>query len=189
MRRAASEPPIGSPAAICTQAGTAAPVPAATAVPAPVQAPIPAPVFPSLPIPTPTVPYNPYVLPYDPGAFSHPQYQFMVGPYPHHPSFPLPTALNNRQHHSPEPEEMPTKYPLITDWLVKLDSGPRSDGQNFARFGECLNQNGYMRLYQLAEESRQDNGAKDLVELCPGMTLGLAKLLLKYAAKDCRDIH
>jgi len=78
---------------------------------------------------------------------------------------------------------MPTNYPLIIDWLKTLDSGSRADGQGFTQFGEGLRQNGYLRLYQLADE-----GPKELVELCPGMTIGLAKLILKYAAKDCQDI-
>jgi hypothetical protein len=72
--------------------------------------------------------------------------------------------------------------------LKELDSSKRSDGQNFAQFGECLRRNGYVRLYQLADEARRENGPKELVELSPGMTLGLAKLLLKYAAKDCQEI-
>ena len=53
---------------------------------------------------------------------------------------------------------------------------------------DCLHQNGYLHLCQLANEAQQVNGAKELAALCPGMTLGLAKLLLKYAAKDCQEI-
>jgi hypothetical protein len=50
-------------------------------------------------------------------------------------------------------------------------------------------QNGYTRLYQLAEEDKRETGASDLVGLCPGMSIGVAQLLLKYATKDCKKIR
>jgi len=96
--------------------------------------------------------------------------------------------FDGRRRYSPKPEETPTNYPLISNWLDELNSGSRSNGHNFAQFGEFLHQNGYTRLYQLADEFHRENGPKELMELCPGMTLGLAKLLLKYAAKDCQKI-
>jgi hypothetical protein len=143
--------------------------------------------------PVPTLPHNSYGIPphHHPHVFPHPQYPYFAGTYPHYglyPSFPLPTAPGGHIRYSPEPEETPTDYPLIADWLKRLDSGSRSDGQNFARFSECLHQNGYTRLNQLADESYRENGPRELRELCSGMTLGLAKLMLKYAAKDCQEI-
>ena len=190
-RRAASEPPIGSPSTIHTQADAPAVAPALAAAPI---AGAPSVLFPSVPVPSavPTVPQNPYgIPPYGPQTFLHPQYHYLANPYLHYgfyPPLPLPTALDSRRRYSPEPEETPTNYPLISDWLDELNSGSRSDGHNFAQFGGFLHQNGYTRLYQLADEFHRENGPKELMELCPGMTLGLAKLLLKYAAKDCQKI-
>jgi hypothetical protein len=107
----------------------------------------------------------------------------MYPPYP-----PQTTPLDSHLPYSHEPEEIPANYPLIIDWLKNVDAGPRSDGHNFLQFGESLLQNGYIRLFQLADEARRENGPKELAEMCPGMTLGLARLPLGYAAKDCRNI-
>jgi hypothetical protein len=192
-RRAASEPPIGSPVAVRTQVDPAVAAAAPPLAAPPVTTAPPA-MFPAVPMSAPvhTVPHNPYSIPpYNPHVFPHPQYPYSASTYPHYglyPSFPPPTALSGHVRYSLEPEDTPTNYPLIADWLKKLDSGSRSDGLDFAQFGEPLHQNGYTRLNQLADEYYREKGPRELTELCPGMTLGLAKLVLKYAANDCQEI-
>jgi hypothetical protein len=160
-----------------------------------------APAFAAIPAsmpPIPTVVPNSYTDPlYGHHPYLHLPYYYLTshylthpyyGMYPPHPS-PI-TPFHNQPPYIPEPKEMPARsYPLIVKWLKKLDCSSCSDGHNFGQFGDCLHQNGYSHLHQLADEAQQVNGAKELAVLCPGMTLGLAKLLLKYTAKDCRDIE
>jgi hypothetical protein len=85
-------------------------------------------------------------------------------------------------------------YPRTDDWLKTLDAGARgSDGQDWAQYSDILTANGYLRISQIASEGKSDHdegakGAKELVDICWGMTLGIAKLLIKYATIDCERI-
>jgi len=89
-----------------------------------------------------------------------------------------------------EIEKVPILYPRITDWLQKLDDSPQGDdGQQFVKYGLALEQNGYSHIFQIAEEDANGSGARDLVEMCKGMPLGIAKLLIKYAKADCQVIE
>lgn len=77
------------------------------------------------------------------------------------------------------PEEVPTIYPRIDEWLTELDSGERGvDQQGWAQYAVPLSTNGYTRIIQLV-----DDGPKDLAEMT-GMPIGIAKLLIKYAKAD-----
>lgn len=81
------------------------------------------------------------------------------------------------------PEEVPTIYPRINEWLTELDSGERgADEQGWAQYAAPLNKNGYMRIIQLL-----DDEAKDLAEMT-SMPVGMAKLLIKYAKADSDKI-
>ena len=94
------------------------------------------------------------------------------------------TLKRGRDHDIPSsdpfvPEEVPTIYPRIDEWLGELDSGERgADEQGWAQYAAPLNKNGYTRIIQLV-----DDVAKDLAEMT-GMPVGIAKLLIKYAKTD-----
>jgi len=87
-------------------------------------------------------------------------------------------------------DKVPTLYPHITDWLHSLDKGPQGhDQQNFAQYGPELSCNGYIHIFQLADEAGRETGAWNLVDICNGMTLGVARLLIKYAKVECGSIE
>lgn len=134
------------------------------------------------------------------------------GYYSHHPHFP-PYGPPPYQHTYPpynegarrtqreldipssdgfEPEDEPTLYPRTNEWLATLDAGARgSDGQNWQQYSSVLTTNGYIRVSQIASEGKSEEGAKgakELVDICWGMSLGTAKLLIKYATIDCERI-
>jgi hypothetical protein len=85
-------------------------------------------------------------------------------------------------------DDDPTIYPTTRTWLTDLDIGSRGvDGQYFAQFSDALEQNGYSQIIQIADEA--DSGAKKFASLFEGMSIGVAKLLIKYAVKDCEKIQ
>jgi hypothetical protein len=87
------------------------------------------------------------------------------------------------------PEENPTRYPRIQDWLVSLDMGERgADNQNWQQYADPLARNGFTRLIQIADEGRHDNSTASLTGICDGMPIGTAHLLVKYAIMDCSKI-
>ena len=94
------------------------------------------------------------------------------------------TLKRGRDHDIPSsdpfvPEEVPTIYPRIDEWLGELDSGERgADEQGWAQYAAPLNKNGYTCIIQLV-----DDVAKDLAEMT-GMPVGIAKLLIKYTKTD-----
>jgi hypothetical protein len=88
--------------------------------------------------------------------------------------------------HSFDTSDDPTIYPRTGDWVRNLDHGNRGiDGQNFSQYAELLEAAGYFRIDQIADESKHESGARDLTTVCQMMPLGIAKLLIKYAVKDC----
>jgi hypothetical protein len=91
-----------------------------------------------------------------------------------------------------EPEDEPTLYPRIDEWLTTLDAGAHgSDGQNWEQYSSVLTTNGYLWVSQIASEGKKEEGAKgakELVDICWGMSLRTAKLLIKYATIDCERI-
>jgi hypothetical protein len=83
----------------------------------------------------------------------------------------------------------PTIYPRTGDWVRSLDAGNRGvDGQNFTQYADLLEAAGYIRIDQIADEAKHDSGARDLTTVCETMPLGIAKLLIKYAMKDCETV-
>lgn len=89
---------------------------------------------------------------------------------------------------SDDDDESPTLFPKIDDWLLDLDSSERGeDGHGFAKFGAVLREHGFVRVVQLADLGGE--GEKTLLTICTGMTLGVAKLLMKYAKVDCKKVR
>lgn len=69
-----------------------------------------------------------------------------------------------------------------------MDAGDRGrDGQYWTQYWQALDDNGYIRIIQLADDGRTAGGAKELAELC-GMPVGIAKLLIRYATVDAEKI-
>ena len=91
-----------------------------------------------------------------------------------------------------EPEDEPTLYPQTDEWLTTLDAGTQgSDGQNWQQYSSVLTPNRYIRVSQIASEGKNKGGtkgAKELADICWGMSLGTAKLLIKYATIACERI-
>ena len=144
------------------------------------------------------VPSNP---PTNPGYPQAPFSGYPPYPYSGFPGIPYPltprifhraTSLGNDPTHSElaEADQIPSLYPRITHWLQELDMGPcGADAQNFRQYGPSLEANGYSRISQIADEGKTESGACDLIGICKGLKLGVAKLLIKYAKADCEDIE
>ncbi|KAJ7503209.1 hypothetical protein B0H11DRAFT_2273927 [Mycena galericulata] len=134
----------------------------------------------------PLPPPAPYPYPYHPPA----------GPYPHayHPPPPLPPSIPAAPNPPPkllnadadsDDDEAPTLFPKIEEWLLDLDTSERGeDGHGFGKFGKVLRDQGFARVVQIP-----DLNEKDLMAMCEGMSIGVAKLLIKYAKADCRKIR
>lgn len=77
---------------------------------------------------------------------------------------------------------------MIRTWLSDLDECERGiDGYNFAQYAAVLDQHGYRRLHQLADESHSEEAILRFSNICE-MPIGVMKLILKYARKDCERI-
>jgi hypothetical protein len=133
-------------------------------------------------------PLPPY-LPYGHPTYGHFQgLQPPLSPRFYHSQATTSAAIPNDQ--GQDPAKNPSIYPLTAAWLQELDLGPRGlDNRNFAQFADTLVSNGYSHVFQIAEEAKHEGGAWDLAHVCHGMSLGVAKLLIKYAAKDCEAIR
>ncbi|KAJ7156741.1 hypothetical protein C8R46DRAFT_1226260 [Mycena filopes] len=137
---------------------------------------------------------NPSAPPPGPHPYS---YYAPTGPYPP-PYYPPPPAAPPAPIAAPkspaktaddsDDNESPTLFPKLDDWLLELDtSGRGEDGHGFSKFGAPLRAQGFSRVVQLTDLGA--DGEKTLQEICVRMTLGVAKLLLKYARQDCKKIH
>ncbi|KAJ7161100.1 hypothetical protein C8R46DRAFT_1223421 [Mycena filopes] len=131
-----------------------------------------------------TDPYHPYTHFYHPPPYYAPPPQ---APAPPAATVPQPSTLNKGASLDSQ-DEPPTVYPKVDDWLLDLDNSERgADGQNFYAYAPALLRNGYTRIIQIAEEG--DDGVQVLREICSDMTIGTAKLILRYAKKDCKEIR
>ncbi|KAJ7138027.1 hypothetical protein C8R44DRAFT_340389 [Mycena epipterygia] len=124
-----------------------------------------------------------------------------TGPYPQPyyppppPLPPIPTASPKSSAKPSKPsvdsdddDESPTLFPKIDDWLLDLDSSERGeDGHGFVKFGAVLRDHGFVCVVQLVDLGGE--GEKMLLTICTGMTLGVAKLLMKYAKVDCKKVR
>ena len=62
--------------------------------------------------------------------------------------------------------------PIQQDWLQELDHGPLGqDGHQFAQHANALLNNGYIRIYQLADEGLT---VAEMLTHCPGLLEGTA---------------
>ncbi|KAJ7027037.1 hypothetical protein C8F04DRAFT_1189986 [Mycena alexandri] len=92
------------------------------------------------------------------------------GPYPHTfytplppPPPPAPAAVPKSNADSDDEDESPTLFPKIEDWLLDLDTSERGeDGHGFRTSSTGI---------------------------CEGMSVGVAKLVMKYAKLDCKKIR
>ncbi|KAJ7924674.1 hypothetical protein B0H13DRAFT_2315189 [Mycena leptocephala] len=120
------------------------------------------------------------------------------GPYPHayYPpapaAHPVPAAQNPPKPSNPDADldddESPTLFPKIDDWLLDLDTSERGeDGHGFSKFGAMLRNEGFARVVQILDLGAE--GEKELMKICEGMTIGVARLMIKYAKVDCRKIR
>ncbi|KAJ7811183.1 hypothetical protein B0H13DRAFT_1926877 [Mycena leptocephala] len=134
-------------------------------------------------------PYYPYYPPLPGAHLAGPYPPYYVPPPPAHaPTSAPPLAKQVPQASLRHDGDVPTLYPKIDDWLLELDTGERGeDGHNFSAFGARLRGEGYMRVFQLADEG--DKGVDTLQRICPDMKLGTAKVLMKYARIDCKIIR
>ncbi|KAJ7204818.1 hypothetical protein GGX14DRAFT_646425 [Mycena pura] len=137
-------------------------------------------------------------LPPPPAPYPYPYYP-PPGPYPHvyqpqpaPPAFPAdvvnpPPSVSNADPDSDD-DESPTLFPKIDDWLLELDTSDRGeDGHGFHKFGHALRNEGFARLVQILDLGAE--GEKELMKICDGMSIGVAKLMMKYAKADCKKIR
>ncbi|KAF8177774.1 hypothetical protein K438DRAFT_2181194 [Mycena galopus ATCC 62051] len=131
--------------------------------------------------------------------YPYPFYPPPNAPYP--PYYPLPLAPAPAPAPAPTPAPALDAAPVLTpmpvlvlpssglrkglDWLLDLDTGKRGeDGHHFSAFGPTLHQNDFVCLIQLCNEE-----ADTVLKICPSMSLGVAKILLKYGKKDCANVR
>ncbi|KAF7343438.1 hypothetical protein MVEN_01776500 [Mycena venus] len=140
--------------------------------------------------PPPPPPPFPYYYP--PGPYPHAYYPPPPAPPTHLPDpAPAPPATNLKKTISIDSsdDDDPTLFPTIKDWLLELDTSERGqDGHHFSQYGDSLRTNGFARVVQLADEGEKE-GATLLREMCPEMSVGVARLLMRYAVKDCEKIR
>jgi hypothetical protein len=134
------------------------------------------PEYPSSHLPGPLhfMPHGPYTYP---GSF--PYYSQHFGPHTEQPPGPTieDTAVND-----------PTLFPFLSDWLPGLDHGPHgADGHNFAQYVQYFSDNKIQRIIEIADSTLFSRD--DILAICPGMKIGTANLLLKYARKDVEAIQ
>ncbi|KAJ6585529.1 hypothetical protein B0H19DRAFT_1250335 [Mycena capillaripes] len=135
-----------------------------------------------------------YYPPPPPGIYPHPPY-YPPQPPAHAPHPPphnvAPTATITSLRKGPsvdsQADDSPILYPKIEEWFLELDMGERGeDGHGFHKFGQIFRENGYTRVIQLADEG--EGGVAVLPTMCAKMPMGTAKLIMKYAIKDCKEI-
>jgi hypothetical protein len=118
---------------------------------------------------------------YPPQGYPYPMYHGPGGMPPYNSPVPASNLMD---------DDNPTLFPRTGDWMRNNDNGNRGeDGHNFSQYGPALEAAGYTRILQIADEGRCESSARDLITICEGMPLGIAKLLIKYADKDCITIQ
>jgi hypothetical protein len=86
------------------------------------------------------------------------------------------------------PDDTPTLYPRVVDWLLDLDAGEQgADDQCWTQYQHALDNNRYKHITQIAEDGKRTGGAGELADLC-SMPVGIARLLIKYAITDTERI-
>lgn len=134
----------------------------------------------------PPPPPGPY--PYYPpaGPYPHAYYPPVLAPAaPPLPAAPTPAKPSNAEPDSDD-NESPTLFPKIDDWLLELDTSERGeDGHGFHKFGAALRDQGFARIVQILDFGSE----RELMNVCEGMPIGVAKLVMKYAKVDCKKIR
>jgi hypothetical protein len=137
------------------------------------------------------VPFPPQHITY---PYSHPP------PIPYYPYPPPPPYYTDASmasgHHSSSPNilpsseqdtyEDPTLFPKVDEWLTALDKSVLAvDGHEFSKHAAYLTSQGYTCLSQIAEMS----SPRELVQLCPDLVEGTARMILKQACKEVDKIR
>ncbi|KAJ6462460.1 hypothetical protein C8R45DRAFT_1026837 [Mycena sanguinolenta] len=138
----------------------------------------------------PSVPFAYYPPP--PGYMpphAYPSYYHPVPPPP--PAAPQPSASkpsSSTLHHASSIDSQDDDnitFPKMDDWLRELNAADE-DGHQFDSFAPALHANGFMRVYQLADER---DGVGLLTKICPEIKIGTASLLVKRAKKECNTLR
>jgi len=90
---------------------------------------------------------------------------------------------------SSSPPEVQTEdisvFPLLVDWLKSLDDGPRGvDNRDFAQYAQKFTEDEFLRVCDITDLS-----AKEMTQICPGMTMGTALKIADYARQDTTVIR
>lgn len=140
----------------------------------------PHPDYPSSHLPAPGTPSPLHFMPH--GPYSYP------GSFPYSPYY----LQGFRPTEQPPIEDLvvddPTLFPFISDWLLGLNQGQRrTDGHDFAQYIQNFSDNKIRRIFEIADSTlfTRDN----ILVICPGMKIGTANLLLKYAREDVEVIR
>jgi hypothetical protein len=110
------------------------------------------------------------------------------GSFPYYPQgFGAPEQLPAKSNEDPAVDG-PTLFPFISDWLPGLDQGPRgADGHDFAQYVQYFSDNKIQRIFEIADPTLFSRD--DILAICPGVKIGTANLLLKYAREDVETIR
>jgi hypothetical protein len=82
----------------------------------------------------------------------------------------------------------PALFPFISDWLLRLDQGScGTDGHDFAQYIQYFSANKIQRIVEIVDPTLFSRN--DILAICPGIKIGTANLLLKYAHEDVEAIH
>jgi hypothetical protein len=133
-------------------------------------------------MPPPPAPGHPQPYPY---GYAPPPWYYAPPPPPP-PPVPAPVApplLAGASASASLDIDDPTRYPYLSDWLRELHNSPRADSQDFESHQDSLTDAGFVRLFAL-----EDVSADELKNIT-GMSIGKAKLLLRYALADLRKIR
>lgn len=144
----------------------------------------------------PTVPYGYPFPPQLPANFIFP---YM--PYAPPPMMLEPEASQSRRSLSRRREQLdissdgfdiddnPVLFPTVRQWLEDLDASTRNvDNLNFTQYATILDTNYYQRINQIADEGASPEATSTFARDCK-IPIGVAKLLVKYAVKDCERIE
>ncbi|KAG2051209.1 hypothetical protein BDR06DRAFT_973927 [Suillus hirtellus] len=124
-----------------------------------------------------------------PPAYHHAPHLFNIPqPIVPHPFYnyllPVPTDLDLDIAQAIDADN-PALYPLIPDWLQELDRGPWGNNRAFARDSiiDYFHGFGYKHLFKIIDPTLAITDK--ILEWCPDVSVGTAKLLETYARKDC----
>jgi hypothetical protein len=89
-----------------------------------------------------------------------------------------------------DPNDTPTLYPRVVDWLLDLDAGESgADDQYWMQYQQALdNNNGYKHITQIAEDGKHTGGVGELTDLC-SMPVEIVRLLINMQLLTQRELQ